>query len=432
MVNESVASLPMGETLLKRTTLPDGIRVITEEVPHLRSVTVGFWVGVGSRDEPEELLGVSHFIEHLLFKGTGRRSARDIAEEFDAIGGELNAFSAKEYTCYYAKVLDDDLEKAMDIMADMLKDPLMREKDIEAERRVILEEISMHEDAPDDIVHDYFAAALWDSHPLGRSVLGSESTIRRMGGSDIIPFFQENYRSGNLVVAAAGHVSHEKMIELVDRYLGLPGRDGRPERRSVPPQPNGKKVVVKRDTEQAHIVLGMPGLPRNHPDRFALAILDNILGGGMSSRLFQKIREELSLAYSVYSYHSMYRDTGLMAVYAGTSPSNTKRVVQEIQEELRKLAEEGVSDEELSRAKNHIKGSIVLGLEDSGGRMTRLGKSEIYGGEILSLDRLLERLEGVTVEQVNDLAERLFSQGKTALAVVGPFDEGDLELDVDG
>ncbi|MEJ5186245.1 MAG: pitrilysin family protein [Candidatus Geothermincolales bacterium] len=431
-MNESVASLPMGETLLKRTTLPDGIRVITEEVPHLRSVTVGFWVGVGSRDEPEELLGVSHFIEHLLFKGTGRRSARDIAEEFDAIGGELNAFSAKEYTCYYAKVLDDDLEKAMDIMADMLKDPLMREKDIEAERRVILEEISMHEDAPDDIVHDYFAAALWDSHPLGRSVLGSESTIRRMGGSDIIPFFQENYCSGNLVVAAAGHVSHEKMIELVDRYLGLPGRDGRPERRSVPPQPNGKKVVVKRDTEQAHIVLGMPGLPRNHPDRFALAILDNILGGGMSSRLFQKIREELSLAYSVYSYHSMYRDTGLMAVYAGTSPSNTKRVVQEIQEELRKLAEEGVSDEELSRAKNHIKGSIVLGLEDSGGRMTRLGKSEIYGGEILSLDRLLERLEGVTVEQVNDLAERLFSQGKTALAVVGPFDEGDLELDVDG
>lgn len=411
----------MSEPLLKRTVLPNGIRVITEEVPHLRSVTVGFWVGVGSRDEPDDLLGVSHFIEHLLFKGTEKRSARDIAEEFDAIGGELNAFSAKEYTCYYAKVLDEDLDKAMEIMADMLMNPLMRDQDIEAERKVILEEISMHEDAPDDIVHDYFAAALWDSHPLGRSVLGQEKTIKEMAGSDIIPFFQEHYHAGNLVVAAAGHVKHEKVLELVDSYLGIPESDGIPEKRFEAPLARGETVVVERETEQAHIVLGTPGLPRNHPDRFALAVLDNILGGGMSSRLFQRIREELSLAYSVYSYHSMYRDAGLVAVYAGTGPANAPRVVEEIRLELNKLAEEGVSEEELVRAKSHIRGSLVLGLEDSGGRMTRLGKAEIYGAEVLDLDRLLKRVEDVTKEQVDELARRLFSQDCLAIAVVGPF-----------
>ncbi len=430
MVSLRTTSPSMNEPRHKRTVLPNGIRVITEEVPHLRSVTVGFWVGVGSRDEPEDLLGVSHFIEHLLFKGTGRRSARDIAEEFDAMGGELNAFSAKEYTCYYAKVLDEDLERAVDIMADMLMDPLMREQDIEAERKVILEEISMHEDAPDDIVHDYFAAALWDSHPLGRSVLGRESTIRKMGGSEIIPFFQEYYRSGNLVVAAAGHISHERILELLDRYLGTQKSDGLPERSSEVPQAKGGTLVVERETEQAHIVLGTPGLPRNHPDRFALAILDNILGGGMSSRLFQRIREELSLAYSVYSYHSMYRDAGLVAVYAGTNPSNAPRVVEEIRAEMTRLAEGGITEEELSRAKSHIKGSIVLGLEESSGRMTRLGKAELYGGEILSLDRLLDRLDQVSKEQVDKLAWRLFGGDNLALAVVGPFEEGALGIDI--
>lgn len=409
------------------TEHPSGIRVLTEKMPNLRSVTSGFWVGVGSRDEPQELSGISHFIEHLLFKGTTRRTARRIAEEFDAMGGELNAFSAKEYTCYYAKVLDEKVEEAFEIITDMLLRPLMRPKDVDAERKVILEEIAMHEDSPDDIIHDLFVSALWESHPLGQSVLGHQNVVRTLQSEDISRFFRNHYRPENMVVAVAGNIDHDRVVELIDNHMESSSSGGRNDRHCVVPDIRPHTVVYDRPTEQAHIVLGTQGLPRRHPSRFALAVLDNILGGGMSSRLFQKIREERSLVYSIFSYHSMYVETGLVAVYAGTSPENSSAVLQLVKEEIEKLIEGGVTDEELERSKGHIKGNLVLSLEDSGSRMTRLGKSEVCQGEILSLDQLLERIDAVTCEEIKELAGQIFGQRRLVVTMIGPFGEQEIQ-----
>ncbi len=417
----------MKEKHFQRTENANGIRILTERMPNLRSVTSGFWVGVGSRDEPQEISGISHFIEHLLFKGTSRRTARRIAEEFDAIGGELNAFSAKEYTCYYAKVLDERVEEAFEIMADMLLRSLLDPKDIDAERKVILEEIAMHEDSPDDIIHDLFVAALWESHPLGQSVLGHQNVIRTLGSDDIARYFNAFYQPENTVIAAAGNIDHAKVVDLVERLMDKDGGDTRHERHSVLPEIRPHTVVYDRPTEQAHIVLGTQGLPRQHPARFALAILDNILGGGMSSRLFQKIREERSLAYSIFSYHSMYVETGLVAIYAGTNPENTSSVLELIKEEIALMLDKGITQDELERAKGHIKGNLVLSLEDSGSRMTRLGKAEICQGEILSLDELLERIDRVTSDDVLQLAKDLFGPRKLVVTAIGPFGEKEIQ-----
>ncbi|NPV58967.1 MAG: insulinase family protein [Actinobacteria bacterium] len=417
---------PMYGNDFQRTDLECGIRVLTERMPSLRSVTTGFWVGVGSRDEPLELSGISHFIEHLLFKGTSRRTARRIAEEFDAMGGELNAFSAKEYTCFYSKVLDERLDDAIEVMTDMLFHSLLRQQDVDAERRVILEEIAMHEDSPDDIIHDLFVSALWETHPLGQSVLGSQNVIRTLGSEEIAEYYRSHYIPRNIVVAAAGSVDHARMVELVSRLVDCDAGEGNAARHSFVPEIRPHTVVYDRQTEQAHVVLGTQGLPRQHPSRFALAVLDNILGGGMSSRLFQKIREERALAYSVFSYHSMYVETGLVAVYAGTSPENVSAVLELIKEEIARITEKGVSEEELSRSKDHIKGSLVLSLEDSGSRMTRLGKAEICGGDIFGLDELLNRIDAVTAEDVWKLAKDLFGERKLVATVIGPF--GDREL----
>lgn len=416
----------MQENDFQRTERGNGIRVLTERMPSLRSVTTGFWVGVGSRDEPRELSGISHFIEHLIFKGTSRRTARRIAEEFDAMGGELNAFSAKEYTCFYSKVLDERLGDAFEIMSDMLLRSLMRPQDVDAERKVILEEIAMHEDSPDDIIHDFFVSALWESHPLGQSVLGSQNVIRTLGSGEIADFYRAYYKPCNIVVAAAGNVDHARVVELVDRLMDCEGEGGKNSRHAFVPEIRPHTVVYDRPTEQAHIVLGTQGLPRQHPSRFALAVLDNILGGGMSSRLFQKIREERALAYSIFSYHSMYVETGLVAVYAGTSPENVSAVMELIKEEIARITEKGVSEEELNRSKDHIKGNLVLSLEDSGSRMTRIGKAEVCGGEILSLNELLARIDAVTSEDVLKLAKELFGPRKLVATVIGPF--GDREL----
>jgi len=407
--------------VFRKTVLDNGIHVITEKMPHVRSVTIGCWVGVGARDEPQELSGISHFIEHLLFKGTAARTARQIAEIFDSMGGELNAFSAKEYTCYYAKVLDSDLDRAVELISDMLFNPLLDPKDIDAERKVILEEISMHEDTPDDIVHDLFASCLWESHPLGQSVLGHLNVIKALGRAEIESFYRKHYLPANIVVAAAGNLEHERLVGLVERY-GREGGGERTERHRILPDVRSHVAVYNRSTEQAHIVIGTEGLPRNHPDRFAFAVIDNILGGGMSSRLFQKIREEKALAYSVFSYHSMFTETGLLAIYAGTSPSNAGEVVDLIRDEIGGMLEKGISESELERAKGHIKGNLVLGLEDSSGRMTRLGKSELCQGETLGLDELIERVEAVTLKKVEELMEKLFRPGKFVLTCLGPFE----------
>jgi len=404
------------EKHFQRSDSSKGIRILTERMPNLRSVTTGFWVGVGSRDEPQELSGISHFIEHLLFKGTSRRSAKRIAEEFDTMGGELNAFSAKEYTCYYAKVLDEKVKDAFEVMTDMLMRSLMRPKDVDSERKVILEEIAMHEDSPDDIIHDLFVSALWESHPLGQSVLGQQNVVRTLGSEEIMAYFGRFYRPGNTVVAAAGNIEHEEVVELVERLMDNDGGKERHERHSVLPQIRPHTVVYNRPTEQAHIVLGTQGLPRQHPSRFILAILDNILGGGMSSRLFQKIREERSLAYSIFSYHSM-----------GTNPENVSAVLELIKEEIEQMLERGISPEELERAKGHIKGNLVLSLEDSGSRMTRLGKAEICQGEILSLDELLQRIDKVTEEDVCKLAREIFGSRKLVVTAIGPFEGKEIQ-----
>jgi len=417
----------MKQPYFLRTENSNGIRILTERMTNLRSVTTGFWVGVGSRDEPRELSGISHFIEHLLFKGTETRSARRIAEEFDAMGGELNAFSAKEYTCYYAKVLDENVEKALEIMADMILHSRLDPADVEAERKVILEEIAMHEDSPDDIIHDLFVSALWESHPLGQGVLGNQNVIRTLSSEDIRSYYRRYYRPRNIVVAVAGNVEHERVVGLVRDLMDVDGEEGRNERHCVVPEIRPHTVIYDRPTEQAHIVLGTQGLPRLHPERFALAVLDNVLGGGMSSRLFQKIREERSLAYSIFSYHSMYVETGLVAVYAGTSPENVPAVLDLIKEELELLIEKGIMPQELERAKGHIKGSLVLNLEDSGSRMTRLGKAEVCGGEILSLDELLQRVDAVTLEDVHRLARKVFGPRELVVTMIGPFGDHDIQ-----
>lgn len=416
----------MDERHYRASESASGIRILTETMPDLRSVTSGFWVGVGSRDEPQELSGISHFIEHLLFKGTSSRTAKRIAEEFDAMGGELNAFSAKEYTCYYSKILDENAEEAFAIMADMLTDSLLLSKDLDSERNIILEEIAMHEDSPDDIIHDLFVSALWESHPLGQSVLGHQNVIRTLRREEVADYFERFYKPRNVAVAVAGNIEHDRVVDLINRFMEKENPGERHQRHTVVPEIRAHTVVYDRPTEQAHIVLGTRGLPRQSPARFAMAVLDNVLGGGMSSRLFQKVREERSLAYSIFSYHSMYIETGLFAVYAGTSPDNTSAVLELIKEELDRILEKGISEEELERAKGHIKGNLVLSLEDSGSRMTRLGKAEICQSEIFSMDELLVKIDAVSGEDVRKLAQDLFGSRKLVLTAIGPF--GDREL----
>lgn len=406
--------------VFNRTCLRNEVRVLTEVLPQVRSVTLGFWVGVGSRDEPEELNGVSHFLEHLLFKGTEKRSAREISETFDSLGAELNAFSAKEVTCFYARLLDEHLPIGVEVLSDMLQNSLFRAEDIDSEREVILEEISLYEDTPDDRIHDLFASVLWENHPLGKSVLGHIETVRSFSQEDILSFFSQHYVPNNLVVAAAGHLDHDKLVELIDKYF-TPKTNLKFSRKLFVPEVEPHLTVYTKKTEQAHICYGAQGFHARHQDRFALAILDNILGGGMSSRLFQEVREKKGLVYSIYSYNSLYSETGLFAIYAGTRPSKTEQVIKLIKREINRILGDGITSDELHRSKNHIKGELVLGLESTSHRMSRLGKAELSDGELLSLDELVERIDGVTVEDVNRIAREIFIPQKMVLAVIGPF-----------
>ncbi|HEU4480570.1 MAG TPA: pitrilysin family protein, partial [Actinomycetota bacterium] len=311
----------------ERTTLDSGATVVTERMNEVRSATVGFWFDVGARDEPGDLAGTSHFLEHLLFKGTATRSAKDIADAFDAVGGDVNAFTGKEYTCYYSRVLGEDLPMALDVLSDMIINSVIDRDELESERKVILEEIAMHEDAPDELVHDLFYRSMWGGHPLGRPVLGYNETIARVARDEVAEYWRERYAPSNLVVAAAGNVDHSDLVERVGQIFNESyGR--RTLRSGEQPVPSTGVTVHKRPTEQAHIIIGTPGLHRAHEDRHALALLDTVLGGGMSSRLFQEIREKRGLAYSVYSYRSLFADAGTFAVYVGTTPQNADTVLE--------------------------------------------------------------------------------------------------------
>jgi len=416
-----------GGGLVRHTVLPGGLRIVTEAVPTVRSVTFGVWVGVGSRDEASSLAGASHYLEHLLFKGTRRRDALDISAAIDAVGGEMNAFTSKEYTCFYARVIDTDLPLAVDVVGDLVTSSVIRASDVDAERGVILEEIAMHEDDPTDMVHDQFAQVLFRDGPLARPVLGTVSSIESIGRSAINGYYRRRYRPQDMVVAVAGNIDHNTVVRLVKRAFGAAGMlDGDAE----PTAARGGRAlttasgvrVVRRTTEQANVVLGGPGVARTDERRFALGVLNAALGGGMSSRLFQEVREKRGLAYSVYSYHAQYADTGLFGVYAGCVPRKVDDVLAICREELDKVAAAGITFEELERGKGQLRGSMVLGLEDTGSRMSRIGKAELVYGEQLSVDEVLARIDEVTLDEVTEVAADVLSATPT-LAVVGPFDE---------
>jgi predicted Zn-dependent peptidase len=418
---------------IERTEFTSGLRVVTERMPGVRSVSLGFWVLAGSRDEPHAISGSSHFLEHLLFKGTRSRSARDIAEAFDAVGGDVNAFTSKEYTCYYARVLDGDLELAVDHLADMFQDSVLRSADLDAERQLSLEEINMHEDSPEDVVHDLFTETLWPDHPLGRPVLGTAETIRAATRAKVNRFYRRHYVPGRLVVAAAGNLRHDDLLAMLKERMdtGAIVADGAPSTWTLragkaAPAPSTEPLIKRRKTEQAHICLGTNGLPRMDPDRFAFLIVNGALGTGMSSRLFQEIREKRGLVYSVYSYHSQYTEAGVFSCYAGTTPSRAREVIGLLRRELEDVANGGLTREEFDRAKGHVKGSMVLSLEDPGSRMSRIGKSEIAHGEILTVNESLRRVEAVTLDDARRVADRVLSQPMT-LTVLGPFAKRDLE-----
>ena len=430
MARSSTRTLEKGDVgggLVRHTVLPGGLRIVTEAMPTVRSVTVGIWVGVGSRDEAPSLAGASHYLEHLLFKGTKRRDAMTISSAIDAVGGEMNAFTSKEYTCFYARVLDTDLPLAVDMVCDLVTSSVIKAADVESERGVILEEIAMHEDDPTDMVHDQFAQILFGDGALSRPVLGSVESIESISRGAINGYYRRRYQPQDMVVAVAGNIEHTAVVRLVRKAFEAAGMlDGE----AGPSAPRGGRLlttsggvrVVRRTTEQANVVLGGPGVARTDERRFALGVLNAALGGGMSSRLFQEVREKRGLAYSVYSYHAQYADTGMFGVYAGCVPRKVDEVLAICREEIAKVAATGITLDELDRGKGQLKGSLVLGLEDTGSRMSRIGKAELVYGEQLSVDEILAKIGGVTLDEVADIAADLLTDVPT-LAVVGPFDE---------
>ncbi|MFI5657905.1 M16 family metallopeptidase [Streptomyces sp. NPDC051684] len=411
---------------VRKTTLPNGLRIVTETLPSVRSATFGIWAHVGSRDETPTLNGATHYLEHLLFKGTKKRSALDISAAIDAVGGEMNAFTAKEFTCYYARVLDTDLPLAIDVVCDMLTGSLIEEEDVDAERGVILEEIAMTEDDAGDVVHDLFSHTMLGDTPLGRPVLGSVDTINALSRNQITRFYKKHYDPTHLVVAAAGNVDHNKVVRQVRAAFD---RAGAPQDLAAPVAPRGGRKTLRtagrmellgRKTEQAHVILGMPGLARTDDRRWAMGVLNTALGGGMSSRLFQEVREKRGLAYSVYSYTSGFADCGLFGVYAGCRPSQVHDVLKICRDELDQVAQHGISDDEISRAIGQLAGSTVLGLEDTGALMHRIGKSELCWGEQMSVDAMLERISAVTPDEVRAVARDILGQ-RPSLSVIGPL-----------
>src|SRR5580658_922617 len=422
---------------VRRTVLPGGLRVVTEFLPAVRSVALGIWVGVGSRDEDESHAGATHYLEHLLFKGTRKRSALDISSAMDAVGGELNAFTAKEYTCYYARVLDADLPLAIDILSDMVTDSLIEPKDVDAERNVVLEEIAMNEDDPGDTVHEAFTTRLFGDTPLGRPILGTVDSINAITRDQIFEHYRARYTPPSIVVAAAGNLDHDMVVEGVQAAFAAALGDAGSAAPAGPrlrdagglwdgygPAAGSGVNLISRPIEQANLVLGCEGLSRTDDRRFALGVLNAALGGGMSSRLFQEVREKRGLAYSVYSFNSQHADIGLWGIYAGCLPAKADEVLAICAEEIAKVCDDGLTAEELDRGKGQLRGSIVLGLEDPASRMTRLGKSELVYPALEPVDEILGRIDGVTLDDVRDVAKAILTRPK-ALAVVGPYDDTD-------
>ena len=406
-------------------TLPSGLRLLTEAMPHVRSVSVGVWLTRGSRHESDEQSGVAHFVEHMLFKGTTSRTAQQIAQTIDSIGGQLDAFTAKEYASYYIKVLDEHLPIAIELLSDMVLHPAMAPADVAREQSVILEEIKMVEDAPDDLVHEVFVQQFWSRHPLGRPILGTPETVSSFESAGLLDYFRRTYIAPNLIIAAAGNLDHARLRALVqDGFADLATGDAAES--TMPPAVTPGVALREKDIEQSHLCLGTPAYPQAHDERHAVYVLNTILGGSMSSRLFQKIREERALAYAVMSHLTAYSDAGMITVYAGCATEKVDEVVDLTLAELRALRADPVPDEELRRAKDHLKGSLMLSLENTSSRMSHLVRQEIYFGRHVTLDEMLDGIERVTAEQVQRVAADLF-RGDAVATLVGPPQSSGLE-----
>lgn len=409
----------------RKSVLPNGIRVITERMPHVRSVAVGVWVETGSRHEPENRGGVSHLIEHLVFKGTASRTAEAIARTMDSVGGQMDAFTTKEHTCFYVQVLDDHLPLAVDLLTDILLHPLFDAEELEREKSVVLQEIKMVEDTPDDLIHDLFSAHIWQDHPLGRPILGTREAVNAYRRDTIFDHFVTHYVPEGIVISAAGNVTHDQAVELFGR--GFNGF-GRPpvSRTDGPPVMRAGVDIAHKELEQVHLVLGFPGLRHGAPERYALFLLNDVIGGSMSSRLFQEIRERQGLVYSIHSGVQAFRDTGVLYVYAGTDAANFSKVLKSTLKELRDLKKHGVTAEELGRAKDHLKGSLMLSLESTSSRMNRLAKHEMHFGSFFTLDAMLAAIDGVRHEEVQALISQLLDEERLALTIYGPLDRRNL------
>jgi predicted Zn-dependent peptidase len=409
--------------------LPNGMAVLTEPMEHVHSVSVGIWLRSGSRREPAELNGISHFIEHMVFKGTKRRSAEDIAREMDSVGGMLDAFTSKELVCFNARVLDEHLPKAFDVVADMVLEPKFAEEDIEREKSVILEEIRMTQDNPEDLVHELFTQNFWSAHSLGKPILGTPETVSSFTRETLENWFRHWYAPNNLVVTAAGHLTHAQLVDLVaERFSKLAPATPNGAERKPAPSPH-ITLRTKQELEQVHICIGVPALPMTDRRRFAVSVLSNVLGGGMSSRLFQNIREKQGLAYAIFSELNSYRDVGLLSVYAGTSLETAGQLVRCVLDEFRKLRDEPLSEEELRRAKDHLKGATLLALEGSGQKMNSLARYHIYFNRHFTPQELIVMLEEVTAEEVQRIAREFFQPEYLAASVVGNLDGFQLTRD---
>jgi predicted Zn-dependent peptidase len=412
---------------IRTTELPNGLKVITEAMPHVRSVSVGVWVGSGSRREVHEQNGVSHFIEHMLFKGTTSRTAEDIARSVDSIGGNLDAFTAKEMTCFNTKVLDDHLPIAMDVLSDLVLNPRFDQADIDKEKGVVLEEIKMDADSPDYLVHEIFSSNFWKDHPLGRPILGTRDTVKALSRSVIDDYYRSVYTPENLLVTAAGHLSHEHLVDLAAKRFEAIRPAGPPPLNAAPATQARIVLRQKKELEQIHICLGVPSYAIAHEDRFDCYVLNTLLGGGMSSRLFQNIRERQGLAYSVYSDISPYTDTGCLMVCAGTSLESVPKLIDSVMKEFREIKQDMVPEEELRRAKDHLKGSLMLSLESTSSRMSNLARQEMHFHRFFSLDELVDSIEKVTAENVQKVARTFFDPKLIALTILGNLE--DLKID---
>ena len=412
---------------MNRYTLQNGLRVVVENIPTCRSVSFGIWVRTGSRYETPDNNGISHFIEHMLFKGTGKRSAKDIADLFDGIGGNVNAFTSKEYTCYFAKVLDRHLPIAVEALADMFFDSRFDQGELGKEKNVILEEIAMYEDTPDDKVHDEASRAAFGDHPLAYSILGLEERLTAMGPSELRGYMEDHYRIDNTVIAVAGNVEDNAVLELLETYFGRFDRKGGGSADHRIPGFSGEYLFHKKKTEQNHLCLSFPGCSIADPQLYAMVLLNNAIGGGMSSRLFQEIREKRGLAYSVYSYHTSFADTGLFTIYAGTAPKQTKEVLDLTIEQLGEIADKGLTEAELHRGKEQLKGSLILSLESTSSRMNRIGKNELMLGRHYTLDQMLDRIDAVAMSDIRDITRRML-EVPFAVAMVGASDKAAASL----